>query len=67
MGGCTITANGSLSEQKAKVTKKRRRDDDLNELLPTGPDGVGKAGGNFEFNEVLDEEVNSRYFLQLFS
>ena len=49
------------------MTKKRRRDDDLNELLPSGPDGVGKAGGNFEFNEVLDEEVYSGYFLQLFS
>ena len=37
--------------------KKRKRDDDLNDLLPDRPPEEGDSYGSLEFNEVLDEEV----------
>lgn len=40
--------------------RKRKRDDDLNELLPSGPPNEGASMGSLEFNEVFDEEASSR-------
>ncbi|KAF8450590.1 hypothetical protein L210DRAFT_3469664 [Boletus edulis BED1] len=37
--------------------KKRKRDDDLNELLPEAPPDEASAYGSMDFNDVLDEEV----------
>ncbi|KAG1752714.1 uncharacterized protein EDB91DRAFT_1234689 [Suillus paluster] len=37
--------------------RKRKWDDDLNELLPDGPPDEAAACGSLEFNEVLDEAV----------
>ncbi|KAF8138409.1 hypothetical protein EV363DRAFT_1252028 [Boletus edulis] len=37
--------------------KKRKRDDDLNELLPEAPPDETSAYGSMDFNDVLDEEV----------
>ncbi|KAG2156137.1 hypothetical protein DEU56DRAFT_765719 [Suillus clintonianus] len=39
------------------VKRKRKWDDDLNELLPDGPSDEAAAYGSLEFNEVLDEAV----------
>lgn len=39
------------------MSKKRKRDDDLNESLPDGPTHEGAMLGSMEFNEVLDEQV----------
>ncbi|KAG1783256.1 hypothetical protein EV702DRAFT_1176445 [Suillus placidus] len=39
------------------VKRKRKWDDDLNELLPDGPPDEAAAYGSLEFNEVLDEAV----------
>ncbi|KAI0638156.1 hypothetical protein C8Q77DRAFT_1242299 [Trametes polyzona] len=42
--------------------RKRKRDDDLNELLPSKPRQEGDSYGSLEFNEVLDEEaIKSKY------
>ncbi|KAI1795200.1 hypothetical protein LXA43DRAFT_970848 [Ganoderma leucocontextum] len=37
--------------------KKRKRDDNLNELLPERPREEGDSYGSLQFNEVLDEEA----------
>ncbi|OCH94137.1 hypothetical protein OBBRIDRAFT_198789 [Obba rivulosa] len=42
---------------KPRPKKKRKRDDDLNEFLPSGPQGEAETNGSLEFNEVLDEET----------
>ncbi|KAG1755615.1 hypothetical protein EDB19DRAFT_1955866 [Suillus lakei] len=39
------------------VKRKRKWDDDLNELLPDGPPDEAAAYGSLEFNEVSDEAV----------
>ena len=39
--------------------RKRKRDDDLNELLPSGPPNEGASMGSLEFNEIFDEEASS--------
>ncbi|KAG2141774.1 uncharacterized protein EDB93DRAFT_1159052 [Suillus bovinus] len=39
------------------VKRKRKWDDDLNELLPDGPSDEAAAYGSLEFSEVLDEAV----------
>jgi hypothetical protein len=39
------------------VKRKRKWDDDLNELLPDGPPDEAAAYGSLEFNEVLDEAI----------
>ncbi|KAG2042350.1 hypothetical protein BDR03DRAFT_945113 [Suillus americanus] len=39
------------------VKRKRKRDDDLHELLPDGPPDEAATYGSLEFNEILDEAV----------
>lgn len=47
----------SVQAVTTPVKQKRKRDDDLNELLPDGPPDEAAAYGSLEFNEVLDEAV----------
>lgn len=48
-----------LCLQTTPTKGKRKRRDDINDLLPTGPTGDDEAAGygNLNFGEVLDEEV----------
>ncbi|KAH9899901.1 hypothetical protein C8Q73DRAFT_638258 [Cubamyces lactineus] len=57
------SASSSTSAAKAgSPQRKRRRDDDLNELLPSKPSEDGDGYGSLEFNEVLDEEaIKTKY------
>ncbi|KAI5124919.1 hypothetical protein M0805_007347 [Coniferiporia weirii] len=66
-GAAALAAGGSLVTKssagagpsrlgKGSPAKKRKRDDDLDELLPSGPRDEGASLGSFEFNEVRDEE-----------
>ena len=49
---------GTVMRQKEKEgSKKRKRDDDLNQGLPNGPNKETEVTGNLDFNEELDEEV----------
>ncbi|KAH8113260.1 hypothetical protein DFH11DRAFT_1601049 [Phellopilus nigrolimitatus] len=64
VGGALVSSSsagaGPSSSGKARTkpaSKKRKRDDDLNEFLPTGPRDEGAALGSFEFNEVTDVEA----------
>ncbi|KAK7695880.1 hypothetical protein QCA50_000518 [Cerrena zonata] len=43
--------------QTQTARRKRKRDDDLNELLPDRPIDEGESLGNLDFNEVLNEET----------
>ncbi|THH08656.1 hypothetical protein EW145_g2574 [Phellinidium pouzarii] len=53
----TSTAGAGPSRLgKKPSSRKRKRDDDLNEFLPDGPPDEGATLGSFEFKEVLDEE-----------
>ncbi len=45
--------------QAKKTQTKRKRDDDVNELLPDKPPQEGDSYGSLDFHEVLDEEVRS--------
>ncbi|CDO71254.1 hypothetical protein BN946_scf184908.g11 [Trametes cinnabarina] len=47
----------SISARQGKPQRKRKRDEDLNELLPNRPRDEGDVYGSLEFNEILDEEV----------
>ena len=38
-------------------TKKRKRDDNFNELLLAGPVDEAAKYGSLDFGEILDEEV----------
>ncbi|TFY56315.1 hypothetical protein EVJ58_g7720 [Rhodofomes roseus] len=49
----------STSAQVERPRKKRKRDDDLNELLPDRPPDDGELYGSLEFKEVLDETVRT--------
>ncbi|KAL4241938.1 hypothetical protein ABKN59_000495 [Abortiporus biennis] len=54
-----IVSNGtgeSSQMQHGSAKKKRKRDDDLNELLPERPSDGNEGFGNLEFNEILDEK-----------
>ncbi|KAI0677589.1 hypothetical protein C8Q78DRAFT_99427 [Trametes maxima] len=51
------TAKAGSSTGNGKSARKRKRDDDLNELLPSKPPEEGDAYGSLEFHEILDEEV----------
>ncbi|KAI0661016.1 hypothetical protein C8Q70DRAFT_1044290 [Cubamyces menziesii] len=53
----TSAAKAGSSKDDARPQRKRKRDDDLNELLPSKPSEDGDGYGSLEFNEVLDEEV----------
>ncbi|OSD04218.1 hypothetical protein PYCCODRAFT_1364382 [Trametes coccinea BRFM310] len=45
-----------------KPQRKRKRDDDLNDLLPSRPREEADVYGSLEFNEILDEEaIKSKY------
>jgi len=49
------------TQQKTKTTppkRKRRRTDGSNEFLPDGPSDDDEEQGDWDFSEVLDEEVN---------
>ncbi|KAI0832385.1 hypothetical protein BC628DRAFT_1346466 [Trametes gibbosa] len=57
-GGASSSAGkAGPSKTDGKPERKRRRDDDRNELLPSKPRQEGDAYGSLEFDEVLDEEV----------
>ncbi|KAF8517789.1 hypothetical protein JB92DRAFT_2809579 [Gautieria morchelliformis] len=47
----------STSNATKPLPKKRKRDDDLNELLPEGPRDEGAYCGSLEFDELLDEQA----------
>ncbi|RPD67196.1 hypothetical protein L227DRAFT_619426 [Lentinus tigrinus ALCF2SS1-6] len=47
----------SKAARKPQAKKKRKRDDDLNELLPDKPPQEGDSYGSLDFHEVLDEEA----------
>ncbi|KAL7282388.1 hypothetical protein ACG7TL_003859 [Trametes sanguinea] len=49
---------GSLKVD-SKPQRKRKRDDDLNNLLPSRPREEADVYGSLEFNEILDEEVRA--------
>lgn len=52
-----------LMEQKnPSPAKKRKRDDDLNEYLPEGPQDDAAEYGSFDFDELLDEQVRPSPF-----
>ncbi|KAL5488105.1 hypothetical protein ACEPAI_6213 [Sanghuangporus weigelae] len=46
-----------LGKKSTQSPRKRKRDDDLNEPLPNGPDNESTSLGSLDFNEVLDEEI----------
>ncbi|KAL5530672.1 GLN1 [Sanghuangporus sanghuang] len=46
-----------LGKKSTQSPRKRKRDDDLNEPLPNGPDNESTSLGSLDFNEVLDEET----------
>ncbi|KAJ3016995.1 hypothetical protein NUW54_g686 [Trametes sanguinea] len=50
-------AKPSATKVESKSQRKRKRDDDLNEFLPSRPREEADAYGSLEFNEILDEEV----------
>ncbi|PIL37119.1 hypothetical protein GSI_00811 [Ganoderma sinense ZZ0214-1] len=59
-GGSRNVPSTSKAGSKADTKppqKKRKRDDDLNELLPEGPSEEGDSYGSLQFNENLDEEA----------
>ncbi|KAI0353631.1 hypothetical protein OH77DRAFT_1522500 [Trametes cingulata] len=55
--GASSAGKASSSKADSKPQRKRKRDDDLNELLPSKPREEGDSYGSLEFNEILDEEV----------
>ncbi|KAH9853504.1 hypothetical protein C2E23DRAFT_754783 [Lenzites betulinus] len=56
-GASSSPAKAGPSKTDSKPARKRKRNDDHNELLPSKPREEGDAYGSLEFNEVLDEEV----------
>ncbi|KZT74355.1 hypothetical protein DAEQUDRAFT_701623 [Daedalea quercina L-15889] len=54
-------ADPPVSSTSAQA-EKRKRDDDLNELLPDRPADDGELYGSLEFTEVLDETVLAKKF-----
>ncbi|KAI9063276.1 hypothetical protein FKP32DRAFT_1592727 [Trametes sanguinea] len=50
-------AKPSATKVDSKPQRKRKRDDDLNEFLPSRPREEADVHGSLEFNEILDEEV----------
>ncbi|KAI9001044.1 hypothetical protein BD414DRAFT_20872 [Trametes punicea] len=57
LSGATVAKAAGPSKADSKPQRKRKRDDDLNELLPSRPPDEGDAYGSLEFNEILDEEA----------
>ncbi|KAI0375605.1 hypothetical protein BV20DRAFT_984409 [Pilatotrama ljubarskyi] len=51
------SASSAGKASSSKTDRKRKPDDDLNELLPSKPREEGDSYGSLEFNEMLDEEV----------
>ncbi|RDB22822.1 hypothetical protein Hypma_010099 [Hypsizygus marmoreus] len=57
-GPSTPTKMTAMQAVTTPPKRKRKRQNDTNELLPAGPvDDEAAAYGSLEFNEVLDEEV----------
>ncbi|OJT04157.1 hypothetical protein TRAPUB_5202 [Trametes pubescens] len=54
--GVSSAGKAGSSKSDGKTQRKRKRDDDLNDLLPSKPREEGDAYGSLEFNEILDEE-----------
>lgn len=51
------SANSQPETSTKGARKKRKRDDDLNELLPDRSPDEGESFSSLEFNEILDEKV----------
>ncbi|KAI0771594.1 hypothetical protein BD413DRAFT_624977 [Trametes elegans] len=60
--GASASAAKTAKAGSSQPNRKRRRNDDVNELLPSGPPQEGTEYGSLEFNEILDEEaIKTKY------